>query len=100
MEEIEYDMTNDTNKTVYAVPNPYWLSDTFVFREDDELGSVYVKLNCEDKIEEIGVDISRRMHGCPVGKIIDSEHCAEANDVQKTILNSIGEEYWHKIKNQ
>lgn len=39
-------MSNRQKKkeTIYAVPNPMWLSDTFVFRkhEDEEIGTVWV----------------------------------------------------------
>lgn len=87
-----------SSKTAYAIQNPYWLGDTFVFRKDAELGSVYVKLNYENKIEEIGIDISKRMHSLKIDEIIKSERCKKASETQKTILESIGDEYWYSIR--
>ena len=100
MEEIEYDLTNNSPEPVYVIPNPYWLSDKFVFRKDAELGSVYVKLNYDNKIEEIGIGIDKRMHCRTVDGIITSEHCKEADETQKTILNTISDEYWFGLRNR
>lgn len=86
-------------KTIYAVPNPMWLSDTFVFREheDEELGTVYVKINHHNEIEEVGIDISRRMHNRPLEMILNGKSCKEATKVQKMRLNAIGDEYWYHV---
>ena len=87
------------NEKIYAVPNPMWLSDTFVFRkhEDKKLGTVYIKLNHENKIEEVGINIEDRMHNTPLESILTKKSCQEANELQKTILNSIGDEYWYEV---
>ena len=85
---------------IYSVPNPMWLSDTFVFQQrDKELGTVYVKLNHENKIEEVGFDIEKRMHNRPLELILSGKSCQEANELQKTILNSFGDEYWYGKRN-
>lgn len=86
---------------VYAVPNPFWLADTFVFREheDPEIGTVYVKLNHKRKIEEIGIWIDKRMHNCHLQSIKEMKSCKQANKKQITILDSIGDEYWYHILN-
>ena len=61
---------------------------------------MYVKLNYDNKIEEIGIGIDKRMHCRTVDGIITSERCKEADDLQKTILNTIGDEYWYGIRNR
>lgn len=79
---------------ILAVKNPMWLSDTFVFAYCEELSSyLYVKVNHLDKIEEIGVDIEKRMHGTPIGKMCTKEPTKEQVDA----FRCIGAEYWHKI---
>lgn len=85
----------------YAIPNPFWYADTFVFREyNDDINTIYVKINHENKIEEIGTDISSRMHGKELEAIISDKDCKEATRLQKSILNRIGDEYWYKIQNR
>lgn len=44
------------------IANPMWVADTFVFREHKDFGTVYITVNSKGKIEEIGVDIRKRMH--------------------------------------
>lgn len=39
-------------RTCYSVPNPYFLSDRFVYAHHKELGTVYIKLNCSEEIED------------------------------------------------
>ena len=94
-------MSNRQKKkeTIYAVPNPMWLSDTFVFRkhEDEEIGTAYVSINYRNEIEEIGIDISRRMHNRPLEMILSGKSCKEATKVQKMRLNCIGDEYWYHV---
>lgn len=46
---------------IYETPNPFFLSDIFVFAEVEEIGLCYIKVNCFNRIEEIGFDIQRRM---------------------------------------
>lgn len=46
---------------IYETPNPFFLSDIFVFAEVEEIGLCYIKVNCYNRIEEIGFDIQRRM---------------------------------------
>ena len=46
---------------IYEIANPYWLSDTFVFSKKRMNGMelvCYIKVNHDDKIEEIGCDFS------------------------------------------
>ena len=41
---------------IFEIPNPLWLSDTFIFSEIKNIGSCYIKVNYRNKIEEIGID--------------------------------------------
>lgn len=85
----------------YQVPNPLWLSDTFIFMEHREIGTfVYVKVNYHNKIEEIGIDIERRLHGRTLDIIKQLYGFKEATPLYKSILNRIGDEYWRSIKRQ
>ena len=84
-------------RTCYRVPNPYFLSDRFVYAHHKELGTVYIKLNCFDEIDEIGVDIVKRMHNTPLDKIKELRGCREANEIEQTFIEHIGEEYWYSI---
>lgn len=77
------------------VANPMWLSDTFVFKEHKELGTVYILVNYQGKIEEIGVDIRERMHFRD--DVISKAENASKTNTKK--LNSIGDEYWWHIHN-
>jgi hypothetical protein len=84
-------------KTCYSVPNPYFLSDRFVYAHHKELGTVYIKLNGSEEIEEIGVDIVKRMHNTPLDKIKELWGCREANEIEQSLIEHIGEEYWYYI---
>lgn len=77
------------------VTNPMWFADTFVFREHKYFGTVYITVNSKGKIEEIGVDIRKRMH-------FRDDVISKADEASKTNakkLNSIGDEYWWHIYN-
>ena len=79
------------------VANPMWYSDTFIFREHKELGTtVYIKVNHKGKIEEIGVDIRKRMHfrDDVISKAV------EASKANTEKLNYIGDEYWWHVYNE
>ena len=82
-------------RTCYSVPNPYFLSDRFVYAHHRELGTVYIKLNGYEEIEEIGVDIVKRMHNTPLEKIRELHGFREANRIEQTLIEHIGEEYWY-----
>ena len=84
----------------YAIKNPYWLADTFIFRRHGYFGSVWVKINHKNKIEEIGCDFpSRFCCGDYTLKEIEcSEHCKEATKLQQSILNRIDDEYFAKLQ--
>ena len=84
-------------KKIYAVANPMWYADTFIFSYLKELGCyVYVKINHRNKIEEIGIDIEVRMHNTRV----EDMKKKEATRLQKSIFNRIGDEYWYHLYNQ
>lgn len=83
-------------KKIYAVENPMWLADTFIFSYFEDLGCyVYVKVNHRNKIEEIGIDIEERMHNTRV----EDMKKREATRLQKYIFNRIDIEYWCKVYN-
>lgn len=76
----------------YAIPNPLWYGDTFIFRYNDDFGCYYyVKIDCYNKIEEIGIDLVRRMKS---PKFIEDKK-VEATRLQKSILNRISDELWY-----
>ena len=83
----------------YAIKNPFWLGDTFIFRRHGYLGSIWVKINHRNKIEEIGYDFPSRFHCNNIKEVECDEHCKEATRLQQSILNRIGEEYFFKLKN-
>ena len=82
---------------VYCVPNPFFLSDRFVFAHHETLGTVYIKLNCCDEIEEIGIDITKRMHNTSLGDIKFLRGYREANGIEIFLIEHIGAEYWYHI---
>lgn len=83
----------------FAIKNPCWLADTFIFREHKKLGSVWVKINYKNKIEEIGCDFPSRFHCDKIEDIERDEHCKVATKLQQSILNRIDEEYFLKLRN-
>lgn len=83
---------------VYTISNPYFLSDTFVFKEHPSFGSVYVKLNGRGKIEEIGYNFPGRLFHAPINSIIELPDCKEADDKQIETLELIDDEYFGYIE--
>lgn len=82
---------------IYAVANPMWYADTFIFAYMEDFGChVYVKVNHVNKIEEIGINLEKRMHNTKFEDI----NKTEASRLQKSIFNRIGEEYWGTLYNQ
>ena len=86
---------------IYAIRNPIWLADTFIFSKmtsEDENGKIenhypYITLNSKNKIDEIGTDITLRMGFMfPIGPIIDKS--SEATKLQKSIYRRIDKELW------
>ena len=82
---------------IYECSNPFWLSDTFIFRTHEKFGTIYVKVNCHNKIEEIGIDIEKRMHNTLLEDIKKKNLCRPATKFHKSILNRIGDEYWYML---
>lgn len=83
-------------KKIYAVANPVWWADTFIFSYLKDLDCyAFVKINYNNKIEEIGIDIEERMHNTRV----EDMKKKEATRFQKSIFNRIGGEYWYKLYN-
>ena len=82
---------------IYAVANPMWYADTFIFSYMEDFGCyVYVKVNNVNKIEEIGINLEKRMNYTRFEDIDKTE----ASRLQKSIFNIIGEEYWWGLYNQ
>lgn len=83
-------------KKIYAVANPMWYADTFIFSYLEDLRCyVFVKINHRNKIEEIGINIEVRMHNTRV----EDMKKKEATRLQKSIFNRIGGEYWCHLYN-
>ena len=86
---------------IYAVDNPHFLADTFIFSTRylcNQNTTVYIKINCYGKIEEIGTDIEHRLHGWAFEDIINSKFCSTATKAQRKKLNSIGDEYFCQVR--
>lgn len=83
-------------KNIYAIKNPMCLADTFVFKTHKEIGSFWVQVNCFGKIESLGIDISSRMHGIPLQKIIDNSRPATVRE--KELLRGFDMDYWYGLK--
>jgi len=84
---------------IYAIKNPSWLADTFIFceYEDKDIETVFIKLNNDNQIEEIGTHIMRRMHLYDVSftELVSSKRCRKATDEEIAIFKCIGDEYWY-----
>lgn len=80
---------------VYEIDNPCFLADTFVFEkmEGDFLNgkTIYVKVNCRNRIEEIGIGIEERM-SAPLDKIISKATKASVKHIRS--LRKIDHEYF------
>ena len=84
-------------KKIYIVKNPMWLADTFIFSYMEDFGSyVYVKVNSNNRIEEIGINLEVRMHNTK----FEDMNKTEASRLHKSIFNRIGTEYWWSVYNQ
>lgn len=59
--------------------------------------SIISFLNTFEEIEEIGVDIVKRMHNTPLDNIKFLNGHREANKIEKELIGHIGEEYWHRV---
>ena len=82
---------------IYAAVNPMWYADTFIFSYMKDFGCyVYAKVNSDNKIEEIGINLEKRMHNTKFENIGKSE----ASKLQKSIFNRIGKEYWWGLYKQ
>lgn len=80
---------------IYEINNPFFLSDIFVFGEIEDIGPCYVKLNCRNQIEEIGVDIQKRMRRS-IEDIMN--RAKQTTKLRRHIFTSISIEYWVKIQ--
>lgn len=77
---------------IYEIENPFWLSDIFIFGYIDKVGYCYVKVNYQDKIEEIGINISKRMHNQSIANILLKAPKATIN--HQSIFSMFGNQYW------
>lgn len=77
---------------IYEIENPFWLSDIFIFEYIEKVGYCYVKVNYQDKIEEIGINISKRMHNQSISNILLKAKKATNN--HQSIFSMFGNQYW------
>lgn len=77
---------------IYEIENPFWLSDIFIFEYIEKVGYCYVKVNYQDKIEEIGINISKRMHNQSIANILLKAKKATNN--HQSIFSMFGNQYW------
>lgn len=82
---------------IFEIPNPFWLSDTFIFSEIEDIGFCYIKVNYRNKIEEIGIDFSGRFHHRAIEDIINDKNCIKASKPHRSIFNRIDMEYWYGL---
>ena len=93
---------NTKKMKIYAIPNPCFLADTFVYAvlDDDyckdwmiNIGkTIWVKLNSDNKIEEFGFEIDKRMHNLPLEKIISESE--QPTTAQKRTFLKFDNEFW------
>ena len=83
-------ITEYHNGDIFTLPNPVFLSDTFIF---DTTGK-FIKVNYYNKIEEIGTDIGERLHGMNIETILGHKNCHKACKRYKRMLKMIGDEYF------
>lgn len=91
--------TKELNSFVglFAFSNPMWLSDVFVCGKIDGYDKIcFVKLNYDNKIEEIGVDIERRVSSA----IVNEKFIEDVTEIRRSIFESIGDEYWWGLINK
>ena len=85
--------------TVYEISNPMFLADTFIFGEvvfRNEKYYCFIKVNCQNKIEEIGAEINMRLFGnLSIEKII--EKSKQATKLHKAIFKRFDNEFWVKV---
>ena len=84
---------------IYVLPNPMCLTDRFIFGTVDGM-RCYVKVNRRNKIEEIGTDICKRLHGVSYDEIIGDKSCTVATRLEKSIFCRVDGEYWHSVANR
>jgi hypothetical protein len=88
-----------TKEEIYEIDNPMFLADTFIFSSyhfREEIHYCFIKVNCDDEIEEIGADISARLFGhISIDKIIKQSR--KATKKHRSIYNVIGYELWVKV---
>lgn len=91
-----------TNEEIYEIENPYFLSDTFVFQKkhfkhfiDGDIETVcFIKLNRDNKIEEIGFDFSSRFN------LEKDKQYKKATPLHKIPFLLIGDEMWIKARKE
>lgn len=86
---------------IYEIDNPCFLTDTFIFGEilfQRRSFHCFVKVNCYNKVEEIGTKMEERLFGnWTIDKIIEKSR--EATKLHKSIFKRFDTEYWYKLIN-
>lgn len=87
-------VTEYHNGDIFAIPNPLFISDTFIF----DTSGKYIKVNCNNRIEEFGTDIEERLHCISLETILRYKNCEKACKRYKRMLKMIDDEYFEYLK--
>ena len=86
-------------QTFFAISNPFWLSDTFVCAKIKDYDKYcFVKVNLHHRIEEIGVDAEKRLHGAKLEEM--TKFYVPITKALKMRFNSIDDEMWWGLINK
>lgn len=87
-------VTEYHNGDIFTLPNPVFPSDTFIF---DTTGK-FIKINYNNRIEEIGTDIGERLYCVSIETILRYKNCDKACKRYKRMLKIIDDEYFACLK--
>lgn len=87
-------ITEYRNGDIFAIPNPLFYSDIFIF---DTAGK-FIRINYNNRIEEIGTDIWKRLHCMSIETILRYKNCHKACKRYKRMLKMIDDEFFEYLR--